>query len=60
MPWRMTYDNIGGAACSARGIAHRETKEALEELAKKLEGKIMNIKIEEDKTFSANLTKEKR
>jgi len=56
----MTYDNIGGAACSARGIAHRETKEALEELAKKLEGKIMNIKIEEDKTFSANLTKEKR
>jgi len=56
----MTYDNIGGAACSARGIAHRETKEELEALAKELEGKITNIKIEEDRTFSANSTKEKR
>lgn len=60
MQWRMTFDNVGGAACSARGIAHRESREALEALAKELEGKITNIKIEENKTFSANLTKEKR
>jgi len=46
MQWRMTYNNIDGAACSARGIAHRETKEELEALAKALEGKIENIKIE--------------
>jgi len=43
--WRMTYNNINGAACSARGIAHRETKEELEALAKTLEGKIEFIKI---------------
>ena len=47
MKWRMTYNNIDGAACSARGIAHRNSKEALEVLAKRLEGKIDNIKIEE-------------
>ena len=41
----MTYNNINGAACSARGIAHRETKEELEALAKTLEGKIELIKI---------------
>jgi len=46
MQWRMTYNNINGAACSARGIAHRETKEELETLVKALEGKIENIKIE--------------
>lgn len=46
MQWRMTYNNIDGAACSARGIAHRETKEELEALAKALAGKIENIKIE--------------
>ena len=42
----MTYNNVDGAACSARGIAHRETKEELEALAKELDGKISNIKIE--------------
>ncbi len=47
MQWRMTYNNIGGAACSARGIAHRTTKEELEALAIALKGKIENIKIEE-------------
>ena len=41
----MTYNNINSAACSARGIAHRETKEELEALAKTLEGKIEFIKI---------------
>ena len=46
MKWRMTYNNVDGAACSARGIAHRETKEELEALAKELNGKISNIKIE--------------
>ena len=48
----MTYNNVGGAACSARGIAHRETKEELEALAKALAGKIDNIKIEKNRTFS--------
>ena len=52
MQWRMTYNNIDGAACSARGIAHRETKEELEALAKTLEGKIENIKIEKSQTPS--------
>ncbi len=46
MQWRMTYNNIGAAACSARGIAHRETKVELEVLAKKLEKVINNVKIE--------------
>ena len=41
----MTYNNINGAACSARGIAHRETKEELEALAKTLAGKIDHINI---------------
>ena len=45
----MTYNNVDGAACSARGIAHRETREELEALAKELSGKISNIKIEENK-----------
>jgi len=52
MKWRMTYTNINGAACSARGIAHRDTKEELEALAKALEGKITHIHIEKNKTFS--------
>ena len=47
MQWRMIYNNIDGAACSARGIAHRETKEELVALAKALKGKIEKIKIEE-------------
>ncbi|MEE8587984.1 MAG: hypothetical protein V3S80_01415 [Sulfurimonadaceae bacterium] len=51
MQWRMTYNNVDGAACSARGIAHRETKEELEALAKELEGKISNVHIEQNKTF---------
>jgi len=52
MQWRMTYNNVDGAACSARGIAHRETKVELEALAKELAGKIHNIKIEKNRTFS--------
>lgn len=52
MQWRMTYNNVEGAACSARGIAHRETKEELEALAKELGGKISNIKIEMNKIYS--------
>jgi hypothetical protein len=52
MKWRMTYENIGTAACSARGIALRESKEALEALARELEGKIKNVNIEENRTFS--------
>ena len=51
--WRMTYNNINGAACSARGIAHRETKEELEALAKTLADKIDHINIHKVK----NLTK---
>jgi len=50
MKWRMTYTNVNGAACSARGIAHRETKEELEALAKTLKGKIANMRIEKNKT----------
>ena len=46
MKWRMTYNNIGGAACSSRGIAHRNSKEELVALAKHLEGKIDNVQIE--------------
>jgi len=46
MTWRMTYENVGAAACSARGIAHRETKEELEALAKVLGDKISDVKIE--------------
>jgi len=46
MKWRMTYNNIDGAACSARGIAHRNSKEELVALAKSLEGKIDNVKME--------------
>ncbi len=52
MQWRMTYNNVGAAACSARGIAHRETKEELEALAKELQGKIFNVKIEINKTYT--------
>lgn len=51
MQWRMTYENIGGAACSARGIAHRATKAELEALAEALNGKISNVKIEIDKRY---------
>ncbi len=52
MKWRMTYNNVNGAACSARGIAHRETREELESLAKALEGKIENVIIERNKTYT--------
>ena len=53
MRWRMTYNNVDGSACSARGIALRDSKEELEALAKALKGKIFNVKIEENKTFAA-------
>ncbi|WP_345975059.1 hypothetical protein [Sulfurimonas sp. HSL3-7] len=52
MQWRMTYNNIDGAACSARGIALRGSKEELESLAQELEGTICNVMIEENRTFS--------
>ena len=51
MRWRMTYNNIGGAACSARGIAVRDSKEELEKLAEVLKEKICNVRIEENRTF---------
>lgn len=57
MQWRMTYNNVGAAACSARGIAVRDSKEELEALAQALKEKICDVKIEENKTFS---NKEKR
>ncbi|MCJ7764961.1 MAG: hypothetical protein MUP09_03370 [Thiovulaceae bacterium] len=57
MQWRMTYNNVDGAACSARGIALRDSKEELEILAQALKEKIYNVKIEENKTFA---NKEKR
>ena len=47
----MTYNNVNGSACSARGIAHRETKEELEALAKALGGKISNVDIAPNKTL---------
>ena len=53
MKWRMTYNNIDGAACSARGIAHRDSKEELIALAKRLEGKIDNVKIERYRTVGS-------
>ena len=43
----MTYNNKEFGACSARGIATRETKEELEALAEKLKDKIYNVEIEE-------------
>ena len=52
MRWRMTYNNVGAAACSARGIAVRDSKEELEALAEELKEKICNVRIEENKTFS--------
>lgn len=52
MRWRMTYNNVDGAACSARGIAVRNSKEELEALAEELKEKICNVGIEENKTFS--------
>ena len=47
MMWRMTYKNREFGACSARGIATRETKEELEALAEKLKEKIYNVEIKE-------------
>ncbi len=52
MRWRMTYNNVGAAACSARGIAVRDSREELEALAQVLKEKIYNVKIEENKTYS--------
>ena len=49
MKWRMTYNNVEGAVYSVRGIAHRETREELEALAKELDGKISNVHIEQNK-----------
>ena len=61
MKWRMTYNNIDGAACSARGIAHRDSREELMALAKRLEGKIDNIKIERYRSVgSESVITEKR
>lgn len=43
--YRMTYNNKGITGCSARGIARRETKEELLELAEVLKDTICNIDI---------------
>lgn len=43
--YRMTYNNKGIEGCSARGIAKRETKEELLELAEQLKESIFNIEI---------------
>jgi len=43
--YRMTYNNKGVEGCSARGIAKRETKEELLELAEQLKESIFNIEI---------------
>jgi len=48
----MTYNIEGAAACSARGIAVRDSREELEALALALKEKICNVKIEENKTYS--------
>lgn len=44
--YRMTYNYKEITGCSARGIAKRESKEELLELAKELEDSICDIKIE--------------
>ncbi len=46
MSWRMTYNNLNGAACSARGIALGKSKKELEALAADLKETISNVKIE--------------
>lgn len=45
--YRMTFNHRGVSGCSARGIAKRETKSELLELAESLKESICNIKIEE-------------
>lgn len=44
--YRMTYSNKGINGCSARGIAKRDTREELEELAETLKETICNVRIE--------------
>lgn len=44
--YRMTYNHTGVTGCSARGIAKRETKEELEQLAYELKDSICNVMIE--------------
>jgi hypothetical protein len=41
--WRMTYSKKGVTGCSARVIALRETKKALELLAETLKMRICNV-----------------
>lgn len=55
MSWRMTYNNVDGAACSARGLARAKSKEELEALAKELEKTIYNVKIEKIKNHERTI-----
>lgn len=43
--YRMTYNHLNTAGCSARGIAKRESKEELLKLAEELKGSICNVDI---------------
>lgn len=44
--YRMTYNNVDGKGCSARGIAKRESEEELLVLAEELKEVICNVQIE--------------
>lgn len=44
--YRMTYNHTGVTGCSARGIAKRESKEELLQLAEELSDSICNVHIE--------------
>ena len=56
----MTYNNKNMHGCSARGIALRDTKEALEALHKELEDEIYNVKIEPVKSNNEDETVESK
>ena len=47
--YRMTYNHLNATGCSARGIAKRESKEELQELAEQLKSSICNVRIEKIK-----------
>lgn len=47
--YRMTYNHTGVTGCSARGIAKRESKQELQQLAEQLKDSICNVCIEKVK-----------
>lgn len=53
--YRMTYNNIDGKGCSARGIAKRESEEELRALAEELKEVIYNVHIEQIQNPEADL-----